>query len=422
MANKYSTLPFASFEWKLAFRYLGARRKESFISVMAILSFLGIMLGVAALIIVMAVMNGFHNELLDKILGLNGHVIVNKTNKDFTDYEDIAKRMREVPEVKAVIPLVEGQAMVATTGVSNPALVRGINAEQLEKLDKISGNITSGDLKSFNDKPSLVIGVRMAQAMNLRVGDYVTLVSPRGPSTPFGVKPRVKRYPISAVFKVGMSQYDSSFAFMPLNEAQRFFSKLGRVSYLEVMVNNPEKIDGVLDELQKTGGDTVYLKDWRQNDAGFFSALQVERNVMFLILFIILIVAAFNIICGIVMLVKDKGRDIAVLRTMGASRGSIMRIFLITGASIGFVGTFIGFLVGLVVCLNIETIQDYVSALLGTQILNPTFSYLSQLPAEMDMFETIFIVVMSLVLSVLATLYPSWRAAQMDPVEALRYE
>ncbi|MEM7619604.1 MAG: lipoprotein-releasing ABC transporter permease subunit [Pseudomonadota bacterium] len=422
MTQTYHTSPFSVFEWMLAFRYLRAKRQEGFISVIAVFSFLGIMLGVATLIIVMAVMNGFHNELLDKVLGLNGHVIAKSTDKNFTDYSAVAQRMAEVPGVKTVIPLVEGQAMVSTTALANGAMIRGLTAENLQTIEKVKGNLQSGSLEAFGKETGIVIGARMAQNLNIRVGDFATLVAPRGASTPFGVAPRVKRYPVLAIFKIGMAQYDSSLVFMPLFEAQRFFSKPRSVNMIEVMVDNPEQVDRVLSMLQAAAGENITLKDWRENDASFFNALQVERNVMFLILFIILIVAAFNIISGIIMLVKDKGRDIAVLRTIGASKSAVMRIFLITGASIGIVGTLIGFLLGLLVCLNIEMIQAYVSAVLGTQVLNPTVHYLSQLPAEIDLFETVFIVIMSLSLSILATLYPSWRAAQMDPIEALRYE
>lgn len=422
MTQAYKTAPFSAFEWLLAFRYLRARRKEGFISVIATFSFLGITLGVATLIIVMAVMNGFHNELLDKVLGLNGHVIVHKTDKKFTDYQAMTKRMAKVDGVRAVIPLVEGQAMVSTSSLANAALIRGISSEKLTNFKKIASNIESGDLSNFDKSPNVIIGARMARSLNVKVGDFVTLVAPRGASTPFGIAPRVKRYLVSAIFSIGMAQYDSSLVFMPLPEAQRFFSKPRQINFIEVMVDDPENVDAVLGDLKAAGGDTIYLKDWRENDASFFNALKVERNVMFLILFIILIVAAFNIISGIIMLVKDKGTDIAVLRTMGASKGAIMRVFLITGASIGVVGTLIGFLLGLAVSLNIETIQTYVSQMLGTEIVNPTVYYLSQLPAEVDLIETTLIVIMSLTLSVLATFYPSWRAAQMDPVQALRYE
>lgn len=422
MKENNKTTPFSTFEWMLAYRYLYARRKEGFISVIAIFSFLGIMLGVATLIIVMAVMNGFHNELLDKILGLNGHAVVEKRGKNFSDYNDIANRIQEVPGVNLAIPVMKGEVMVSSSFIANAATVRGVREADLLKMEKIANNLENGSITGFGRTPSVILGARMAQSLNARIGDYVTLVAPRGPSTPFGIAPRVKRYPVSAIFKVGMAKYDSSVIFMPLMEAQRFFIKPSQVSSIDVMVDNPERMDVVLDKLNIIGGDTLKIRDWRETEAGFFNALQVERNVMFLILFVILIVAAFNIISGIIMLVKDKGRDIAVLRTMGASKSAVMRIFLITGASIGVFGTMIGFLLGLTVCLNIETIQIYISEILGTQVTNPTLDYLSQLPAEVDALETLFIVVMSLGLSILATLYPSWRAAQMDPVEALRYE
>ena len=422
MATKSDTFPFSRFERMLAFRYLRARRKEGFISVIAVFSFLGIMLGVATLIIVMGVMNGFHNELLDKVLGLNGHVIVHKTGGPFTDYEEVAKKLRKVRDVEAVIPLIEGQAMVSTRANATGAQIRGVSEAQLANLTKVSKNIKFGDIKGFDNKPSIIIGTRMANDLNVRVGDKVTLITPRGASTPFGFAPRRQSFPVSAIFEIGMSEYDRLIVFMPLNTAQKFFSKPKRVDVLEVMVKDPEDVDSNLLDLARVGGDEIFLVDWRQRNNAFFGALQVERNVMFLILVIILIVAAFNIISGIIMLVKDKGRDIAVLRTMGATRGAIMRVFLITGASIGIVGTIAGLIIGVAVCLNIDAIQTFISNFTGSCVVDPTIYYLCKMPAEMDSVETSVIVVLSLFLSILATLYPSWRAAQMDPVEALRYE
>src|SRR6202048_2638601 len=356
MSEHIRTPPFAPFEWLLSGRYLRARRKEGFISVIAGFSFLGIMLGVATLIIVMAVMNGFRKELLDKILGLNGHLLVQPLESPLTDWQDVA------------------------------------------------------------------IGRRLADQLSLHAGDSITLVSPKGAVTPMGTTPRIKPYRIAAVFEIGMSEYDASFVFMPLAEAQAYFNRKDDVTAIEVFTTNPDRIDIYRKSVTEAAGRPVFLVDWRQRNSTFFNALQVERNVMFLILTMIVLVAALNIVSGLIMLVKDKGQDIAILRTMGASQGSIMRVFLITGASIGVVGTFAGLLVGLLICLNIESIRQFLSWLTNTELFDPMLYFLSHLPAEVDFGETSAVVIMALTLSFLATLYPSWRAARLDPVEALRYE
>ncbi len=424
MAKNSDTSPFSAFEWMLALRYLRARRKEGFISVIAGFSFLGITLGVATLIIVMAVMNGFRNELFEKILGLNGHVIVSKIGGEFNDYDAVAERVKKISGIKSVLPLVEGQAMISTPAVATGALVRGMKVEDLRQLTSVSDNIRFGQLEGFDnaERPSLILGTRLARSLQVKVGDQVTLVTARGASTPFGTAPRVKRYPVTAIFEIGMSEYDNSIVFMPLREAQLYFNKRDEVNVLEVVVEKPDQITEINKQILDVSGTSFYVTDWRQRNSSFFNALQVERNVMFLILTLIVLVAALNIISGLIMLVKDKGRDIAVLRTMGATRGAIMRVFFITGASIGVVGTLSGMLLGIAVCLNIESIRQFISSLTQTEIFSPELYYLSQLPADIEFGEVFSVVTMALVLSVLATLYPSWRASRMEPVEALRYE
>jgi lipoprotein-releasing system permease protein len=373
------------------------------------------------LIIVMAVMNGFRQELFDKMLGLNGHVVVHSLG-EFTDYDEVANRIRKVPGVKYAVPLVEGQVLVSTPLMSSGALVRGLREADLKSLKAISNNIRFGTLDGFDEKRGVALGSRMANDLNVKVGDQVSLITPRGPSTALGTAPRVKRYPVVAIFEIGMSEYDASIMFMPLNEAQRYFSQPHSVTVLEVVLNSPDEVGELSPKIITAGGPTIYVSDWRQRNATFFTALQVERNVMFLILALIVLVAALNIISGLIMLVKDKGRDIAILRTMGTTRGAIMRIFFITGASIGIVGTLAGFALGVLVCLNIEHIREFIGWLTDTDLFPAELYYLSQLPAEMDPGETASVVVMALVLSVLATIYPSWRASRLDPVEALRYE
>ena len=416
------TKPFSPFEWMLAGRYLRARRKEGFISVIAGFSFLGIMLGVATLIIVMAVMNGFRKDLFSKIMGLNGHVIVQKIGEPFEDYADIAAKVSKVPGVVSAIPLIEGQVMVSSNIQALGGLVRGIDEASLKKLSLVSSNVVDGTLDGFDGQTGIAIGKKLAQSLRVGLGDTVTLVSPRGAATPFGTAPRSKPYQISAIFELGMSEYDRMMMFMPMIEAQRYFSKGGEVDVLEVVVEHPEYVDTYTATIKDAGGPTVNVSDWRQRNQTFFNVLSVERNVMFIILSLIVLVAALNIISGLMMLVKDKGRDIAILRTMGASKGAVMRVFLITGASIGVVGTIAGLILGVVFCWNIENIKNFVSWITGATVFDPNIYYLTRLPAEIDVRETTGIVLMALVLSVLATLYPSWKASKLDPVEALRYE
>ncbi len=421
MSATRNTKPFAPFEWLIALRYLRARRKEGFISVIAGFSFLGITLGVATLIIVMAVMNGFRNELFAKILGLNGHMVVHKIGEPFHDYAAVAKRLSAVTGVRQVMPLVEGQVMITAPAQALGALVRGILLEDIKRLPLISGNVRFGSFDDFDKAISVAIGMRLANALQVTVGQSVTLVAPRGARTPFGTSPRIKRYKVGAIFELGMSEYDRTIVLMPLAEAQLFFNAKGAAHVLEVIVDDPQSVDALAKPMKAAGGPTIHITDWRQRNASFFTVLEVERNVMFLILSLIVLVAALNIISGLMMLVKDKSRDIGILRTMGATKGSIMRVFLITGASIGIVGTLSGLGLGVIVCSNIEWIRARVADLTGGVVFDAKTYYLTHLPAEMDTTETTGIVLMALVLSILATLYPSWRASRLDPVDALRY-
>jgi lipoprotein-releasing system permease protein len=406
----------------LSLRYLRARRKEGFISIIAGFSFLGIMLGVATLIIVMAVMNGFRTELLDKILGLNGHLLVQPLESPLTDFNQVAERVSAIPGVRLAAPIVEGQALASSPFAANGVLVRGIRAADLDKLASVAKNVKQGTLEGFDEGKGLAIGKRLADQLSVRAGDNLTLVSPRGAVTPMGTTPRIKVYKVAAVFEIGMSEYDAAFVFMPLPEAQAYFNRPNDVTAIEVYTTDPDNIDRYRKLVADAAARPVYLIDWRQRNATFFNALQVERNVMFLILTLIVLVAALNIVSGLIMLVKDKSADIGIMRTMGATQGAVMRIFLITGASIGVVGTLTGFIVGTVVCLNVESIRQFLSFVTRTELFSPELYFLSRLPAEMNIAETAAVVVMALALSLLATLYPSWRAARLDPVETLRYE
>ncbi len=417
-----ATAPFSRFEWMLAGRYLRSKRKETFISVITGFSFVGIMLGVATLIIVMAVMNGFRGELQDRILGLNGHVIIQPVDGVLDDYEKVSKSVSAVEGVRYAISLIEGQALVSSGVGGNGALVRGMSQADIMKISELSSNIKEGTLEGFDKAEGVAIGTRMARALGLHAGDNITLISPEGDVTPFGTTPRVKAYPVLAVFEIGMSEYDATFVFMPLPEAQLFFNSEGQVSVVEVFIDDADDVEAMRPKISEATGRPHFLVDWRQRNKTFFDALEVERNVMFLILSLIILIAALNIISGLTMLVKDKGKDIAILRTMGATSGSILRVFFITGAVIGIVGTIAGFLLGVVVCLNVENIRQFLSSLSGTTIFDPTLYFLSKLPADIEFGETFRIVAMAIGLSFLATLFPAWRAAKLDPVEALRYE
>lgn len=420
MNRTVDTKPFAAFEWWLASRYMRPRRTEGFISVTAGFSIAGILIGVAALIAVTSVMNGFREELFSKTMGLNGHAVAVKIGEPFTDYEQAAARVREAPNVTAALPLIEGQVLVSGSQSGFGAFVRGVSEKSIKSVPLVANNVIGGTLDGFDQQNGIAIGVGIANTLGVTVGNSITLISPRGAQTPFGVTPRVKSYPVSVVFELGQSAYDKSVIFMPLPEAQRFFNKRGEVDLLEIFVKNPDTIDTAV--IRQAGGSGLQVSDWRQRDSMYASMLVVERNVMFVILSLIVLVAVFNIIAGLLMLVKDKGRDIAVLRTMGATSGAIMRVFLIAGATIGFIGAALGLLFGLILSWNIESIRQVLSWVFGINLYDSSVYLLSKMRAEIDPVEVAVIVITAFVLAVLATIYPSWRASRLDPVDALRYE
>jgi len=413
---------FSPFERLVAFRYLRARRQEGFISVIAWFSLMGIGLGVATLIIVMAVMNGFRAELLGRILGLNGHVTITRYAEPLNDFDRIATVVRDIDGVVSVTPIVEGQVMAAANGVAGGALVRGVREAGFLAREALAEGLVRGSLEGFDDGAGIVIGVRMANRLRLRVGDSITLISPKGTQTAFGTVPRMKAYPILAVFDVGLYEYDNTYIYMPLDQAQIYFQVENAATALEVMVTNADDARRMRGVISEALGPVARVLDWQRVNSSFFTALQVERNVMFLILTLIILVAAFNIISSQIMLVKDKGRGIAILRTMGATRGMILRIFFITGSSVGVIGTVFGSALGIAFAANIETIRQWIQSLSGANLFQAEIYFLSQLPAKIDPDEVGSVMLMALVLSFLASIYPAWRAARLDPVEVLRYE
>jgi len=412
---------FGAFERMVAFRYLRARRQEGFVSVIAIFSLLGIALGVATLIIVMSVMNGFRADLLGRILGLNGHLGVYAQTGSLGDFDAEAAKVTRVPGVTGVTPLIEGQVMATSEIAAAGALVRGIRPQDLRRRPLVADHIVQGSLADFEDD-GVAVGARLARRLGIAVGSAITIISPQGTATAFGTMPRIKTYNVVALFDVGMYEYDNSFIFVPLEAAQLFFRLPNAVTSLEVFVADPDRVYEDRRLIAAALGGHVRIVDWQQANSSLFNAVEIERNVMFLILTLIIVVAAFNIISSIIMMVKDKGRDIAILRTMGASRGAVLRIFVLSGASIGVVGTLAGLLLGVVFTRNLEAIRQALQKVIGTDLFAAEIYFFTRIPARLDSGEVAAVVLMALALSFLATLYPSWRAARLDPVEALRYE
>src|SRR4051794_2778050 len=412
---------FNSFERMVAFRYLRARRAEGFVSVIAIFSLLGIALGVATLIIVMSVMNGFRAELVGRILGLNGHLAIYGETNRLTDFAAAADRVRQVPGVVSATPLIEGQVMATSDAGASGALVHGIRPEDIRERKLIASHIVAGSLAEFGED-NIAVGERLARRLGAGVGGRITLISPEGTDTAFGTVPRLKTYTVAALFNVGFYEYDNSFIYVPLRSAQIFFRMPDAVSDLEVFVANPDRVQDAGHRIAAALGGRVRIVDWQQANSTLVNAVEIERNVMFLILALIILVASFNIISGMIMLVKDKGRDIAILRTMGASRGMILRIFMLSGASIGIVGTLAGFALGVVFTLNIEAIRQFLQDLLQVKLFAAEIYFFTRIPAQIEPGEVAAIVAMALVLSFLATLYPSWRGAPPRPGGGAGYE
>ncbi len=415
---------FGAFERRVALRYLRARKGERFVSIIAIFSLVGIALGVATLIIVMSVMNGFRQELLGQILGLNGDIGLYGAGHPITQYQDTVNRLRKIPGVISAIPIVQGEVlMTGPQGGAIGGVARGISLQGLNALRTVSSHIVAGSLGAFTGN-NIAIGSGVASQLGIADGGSITLVLPQGSATIIGTIPRIETFHVSAIFQTGMAQYDSGFLFLPIDAAQTLFNvPRGAATQIQLFVKNPDRDQPVIRAIPNAIPNVpVNVQDWRDSNNAFFAAVNVERNVMFLILTLIIIVAAFNVISSMIMMVKDKTGDIAILRTMGASSGAILRIFLMVGASVGVLGTLTGFALGTVFTLHIQQIRLFIQGITGAQLFNPTVYYLESLPAKLIWSEVIEIIVLALILSLLATIYPSWRAARTDPIEALRHE
>ncbi len=415
---------FSKLEFLIALRYLRSKRKEGFISVIAIFSFVGIMIGVATLIIVMSVMNGFRFELVNRILGINSHLTIYSHNHKIADYEKIIGEIKGVKGVKFINPLVESQAMVATDSKNGGALIKGVKLADLENKKLISNNILDGKLSAISEKNSVIIGSTIANNMNLRVGDTLKIISAETNETILGAIPRIKTYKVGGIFSSGLYEYDSTTIFMNYQMAQVHFRYANSASGIEIFADdatNLEEIKFALYEILLRHS-SLYATDWQQANAGFIDALKVERTVMFFILTLIILVAAFNIVSSMIMLVNDKNKNIALLRTLGMSKSAVMRIFLICGSSIGVVGTLLGLVIGVLFSANINNIKTWLEGLTDTTLFNPAIYFLSTLPSKVFISDVVVIVAMALLLSFLATIYPAYKASKSNPAEILRYE
>jgi lipoprotein-releasing system permease protein len=419
--------PFSAWERSLAFRYLRNKRKNGGVALIAIIAFTAITIAVAVLIIVMSVMNGFREQLLSRILGFSGHAYVQgRVLYEEEGRADTIKRLRAIPGVTEAFPMIELQTVVQGAGPYTGAVVRGVDPADLRKTRLIADNIKQGSLDQFGMGEEggdlIAIGDRLASWAGVRVGDPLTIFSPSGNITAFGGMPRKKTYTVGAIFSVGMAQYDQAFIYMPLAQAQPLFGMGSDLSIVEIKLANPDKLDDYLPAIRKAAGPGNTVTDWRDKESSFWGALQIERNVMRIILMLIILVAALNIISVLVMLVKNKGRDIAILRTMGASQGAVMRVFFMAGAGLGVIATPVGVGVGILFCAYIEPIQKFVDATFHTTVFNPDVYFLTTLPAKIDWIEVLIVTIFTLLLSCVITLWPAWRGSKIDPVEALRYE
>jgi lipoprotein-releasing system permease protein len=413
----------AAYERMIAWRYLRPKRGEGGMFLVATFSLLGIMLGVAALVLVTSVMNGFRAELLGRILGVNGHALVLGYNGRLEEWQPLLEKIRATPGIIRATPMIERQLMATRQNNASGVILRGMFPDDLKANPLLVSSVTSGTLDAMTgDAPVVAIGAGLARQLYVKVGDSITLISPEGNATPFGTTPRISSFEIGAIVTMGVSDYDKAFVFMPMQTAQNFFNLGSAVGGIDMMTRDADQVEAIIAPLAPSIPKIGQLYTWKMVNKALFDALQVERRVVFFVVAIIILVAAFNIISSLIMLVQSKMKDIAILRTMGATRGALMRLFMLAGTSIGLAGIASGLVIGFIVLHFRQSISNAISALAGVDIFNPEIYFLYELPAKVDWMQIGSIVLLAIILVILATIYPSWKAANSDPVKVLRYE
>ena len=410
-------------EQMIAFRYIKSRRVEGFISIAAWFSLIGIMLGVATLIVVMSVMNGFRTELVDRILGINGHLVVYEKNEPYvSNYNQIINKISDIKNVIAVTPHLEGQALAKSKSIVSGVIIRGVNWSDLAAKKLLWKSLTQLTIDNYKNNEDIIIGYRLAQRLNVNVGDFISLISPNGMETALGILPIKKMFKIGGFFDIGMYEYDNNFIFIPWKKAELFFSTKNIAHGIEIFLKDEKFTSSVSSNIKNKLGNELLVIDWKKRNSAFMSALAVEKNVMFIILSLIILVAAFNIISSMIMLVQTKKSDIALMRTMGASKYVIIRIFVLTGSIIGLLGTFAGTILGVVISSNIEAIRNFLTTILGSELFSAEIYFLSKLPSDIYINEVIMVICVSIFLTLFASVFPAWKASRISPAEALRYE